>query len=209
LCCHRRAQASCEGTNGHPRLAKIKAAFAAKPAPAAIDLTSSSQKPIHLADSTGSRKHSVPSRPLLAREDDVFFIPSVGLPAMGAVEALALYLGRRPELFFNSLTSRAQFRGRRASDQNAFDDRSVLFGGGYHKFLSKPISCSRFIDVPGRVSSSNSLPIVSRMKRDSIACFTRITTARCADQGFFYELSESLFNFHSDRAWSMSGASRR
>jgi len=84
-----------------------------------------------------------------AGKDDVFFCPTMDLLAMRAGQFVVLDLGLLPQALFDRLTGWRQFRGRRASDQDAFNNWSGFFfwGRGYHKFLSKPINDARFIDI--------------------------------------------------------------
>jgi hypothetical protein len=62
-----------------------------------------------------------------ASQNDVFFCPGMDLAAMGASEFGCLDLGCSPELFFDSLTSRGEFRGRRAPHEKPFNDRSGFY----------------------------------------------------------------------------------
>ena len=64
---------------------------------------------------------------ILARENDVFFCPSVDLPAMRAGEFRRLNFGRRPQVFFNGLAGRRKFRRGRTADEKTFDN-----GAGFY-----------------------------------------------------------------------------
>jgi hypothetical protein len=62
-----------------------------------------------------------------AGQNDVFFCPAVDLAAMGAGEFGRLDFGGGPELFFDSLTGRGEFRGGRTPHKQPFNDRSVFY----------------------------------------------------------------------------------
>lgn len=64
-------------------------------------------------------------RRLSAGQNDVFFCPGVDLAAMRAGEFGCLDLRFGPELFFDGLTGRGEFRGGRAPHEQAFNDWSV------------------------------------------------------------------------------------
>ena len=72
----------------------------------------------------------------LTSENDVFFRPGVDLLTMRARYLATLDFGSGPQLFFNGLPARRQFRRRRTSHEQALDDRSCLFFPHccYHKF---------------------------------------------------------------------------
>ena len=54
---------------------------------------------------------------------------------MRAGQFVVFDLGGGPQAFLDRFAGRRQFRGRRASDQDAFDDRSVFLCGGYHNLI--------------------------------------------------------------------------
>ncbi len=60
----------------------------------------------------------------LADQNDVFFCPGVDLATMRAGEFWGLDLGCGPELFFDGLTGRGEFRGRWAPHEKPFNDWS-------------------------------------------------------------------------------------
>jgi hypothetical protein len=67
------------------------------------------------------------ARRFLAGQNDVFFRPVVDLAAMGAREFGRLDFGRGPELFFDGLTGRGEFRSGRTPHEQPFNDRSVFY----------------------------------------------------------------------------------
>jgi hypothetical protein len=93
---------------------------------------------------------------MLAREDDVFFCPGVDLAAVWAAELAALNFCGGPQFFSDGLAARRQFRGRRTTDKQTFNNGSLCFWGGgsgkkVHKvnWLAEPINDARFIDIVG------------------------------------------------------------
>jgi len=65
-----------------------------------------------------------------AREDDVFFCPGMDLAAVWAAELAALNFCGGPQFFSDGLAARRQFRGRRATDEQTFNNGSLCFRGG-------------------------------------------------------------------------------
>jgi len=63
----------------------------------------------------------------LAGQNDVFFCPAVDLAAMGAGEFGRLEFGGGPELFFDGLTGRGEFRGGWTPHKQPFNNRSVFY----------------------------------------------------------------------------------
>src|SRR6266705_4857976 len=93
---------------------------------------------------------------LLPRENDVFFCPGVDLAAVWAAELTALNFCGGLQFFSDGLAARRQFRGRRATDEQTFNNGSLCFrGGGSGKklhnlnWLAEPINDARFIDIVG------------------------------------------------------------
>jgi hypothetical protein len=77
------------------------------------------------------------------------------LQTVRAGQFVVLDLGGSPQAFLDRFTGRRQFRGRRASDQDAFNDWSLCFFWHcgckkLHKIrLAKPINDARFVDIVG------------------------------------------------------------
>src|SRR5260370_36669675 len=69
-------------------------------------------------------------RRYLTRQDDVFFRPGVDLAAVWAAELAALNFCGGPQFFSDRLAARRQFRGCRATDEQAFNDGSLCFRRG-------------------------------------------------------------------------------
>ena len=63
----------------------------------------------------------------LTSQDDVFFCPGVDFPQCAQVNLLFLTLAVGPQRFFDCLSGRRQFRGRRTSHQDAFNDWPNVF----------------------------------------------------------------------------------
>ena len=70
------------------------------------------------------------TRLTLAREDDVFFCPGVDLAAVWAAELAALDFCGGPQFFSDGLAARRQFRSRRATDEQTFNNGSLCFRCG-------------------------------------------------------------------------------
>src|SRR5260370_35826791 len=69
-------------------------------------------------------------RRYLTRQDDVFFRPGVDLAAVWAAELAALNFCGGPQFFSDRLAPRRQFRARRATDEQTFNDGALCFRGG-------------------------------------------------------------------------------
>jgi hypothetical protein len=67
------------------------------------------------------------TRRLSAGQNDVFFCPGVDLAAVGAGEFGCLDLGCGPELLFDGLTGRGEFRGGGTPHEQPFNHRSVSY----------------------------------------------------------------------------------
>lgn len=95
------------------------------------------------------------------------------LLAVRAGHFVVLDLGSGPQTFFDRLTCRRQFRSRRTSDQDAFNNWSGFFfwGRGYHNFLSKPINDARFIDIIRRHFEFH--PVPGSEANETFAHFSR------------------------------------
>jgi hypothetical protein len=92
---------------------------------------------------------------ILASKNDVFFCPGMDLQTVRAAQFVVFNLGAGPQAFLDRFAGRRQFRGRRASDQDAFNDWSLCFFWHcgckkLHKIrLAKPINDARFVDIVG------------------------------------------------------------
>ena len=76
-----------------------------------------------------------------AGEDDVFLCPGVDLAAVWAAELAALNFCGGPQFFSDGLAARRQFRSRRATDEQTFNNWSLCFrcsgsGKKVHKLKS-------------------------------------------------------------------------
>ena len=75
---------------------------------------------------------------ILAREDDVFFCPGVDLAAMRAGHFGAFDFCVGPEFFSDGLAARRQFRGRGATNEQAFNNWALCFRrSGWSKKVHK------------------------------------------------------------------------
>jgi hypothetical protein len=93
-----------------------------------------------------------------AGQNDVFFCPGVDLTTMGAGEFWCLDFGCGPELFFDGLSGRREFRSGRTPHEQPFNDRSVSYfpwRSGCEKFhlnlfLCEPINDASLVDIVRR-----------------------------------------------------------
>jgi hypothetical protein len=119
------------------------------------------------------------TRRLSAGQNDVFFCPGVDLAAMGASEFGRLDFGCGPELFFDGLSGRGEFRSRRTPHEQPFDDRSVSYfpwRSGCEKFhlnsfLCEPINDASLVDIVRRHFEFHA--IANRKPNKTFAHFSR------------------------------------